>query len=49
MGDLIRWMVTDISSEEMDTMIKNGLEPKDVNKYISTKTRDMFFKAQAEF
>jgi len=46
MGDFIRWVVNDISSEEMDTMIKNGLEPKDVNKYISNKVREMFFEAQ---
>tara|TARA_R110000796_G_scaffold250898_1_gene381151 strand:- start:64 stop:1092 length:1029 start_codon:yes stop_codon:yes gene_type:complete len=46
MGDLIRWVVKDISLEEMDTMISNGLEPKDVNKYISTKTREMFFSIQ---
>lgn len=49
MGDFIRWFVNDIASEEMDTMVENGLEPKDVNKYISTKVREMFFKAQSEY
>tara|TARA_R110000868_G_scaffold110580_1_gene299423 strand:+ start:341 stop:1375 length:1035 start_codon:yes stop_codon:yes gene_type:complete len=49
MGDFIRWFVKDIASEEMDTMVENGLEPKDVNKYISTKAREMFFKAQNEY
>ena len=49
MGDFIRWFVKDIASEEMDTMVENGLEPKDVNKYISTKVREMFFKAQSEY
>jgi hypothetical protein len=49
MGDFIRWFVKDIATEEMDTMIENGLEPKDVNKYISTKVREMFFKAQSEY
>lgn len=44
MGDLIRWIVNDIAKEEIDTMSKNNLEPKDVNKYISTKVRDMFKK-----
>jgi hypothetical protein len=44
MGELIRWMVNDVTTEEMDTMVKNNLEPKDVNKYISNKTREMFFK-----
>ena len=46
MGDLIRWFVKDVASEEMDTMLDNGLEPKDVNKYISTKVKEMFFKIQ---
>ena len=44
MGDFIRWIVNDIISEEIDTMSSNGLEPKDVNKYISNKSREMFFK-----
>lgn len=42
MGDFIRWMVNDIHKEEMDTMLSNKLEPKDVNKYISSKVREMF-------
>lgn len=49
MGDFIRWFVKDIAEEEMDTMVKNNLEPKDVNKYISTKVREMFFEAQNKF
>jgi len=44
MGDLIRWVVADVMKEEMDTMVSNKIEPKDVNKYISTKVREMFFK-----
>lgn len=47
LGDLIRWMVNDINLEEIDTMSKNGLEPKDINKYISDKTRKMFFEYQS--
>lgn len=46
LGDLIRWVISDISKEEMDTMVENKLEPKDVKKYISTKTREMFFTLQ---
>jgi hypothetical protein len=42
MGDVIRWVVNDVIKEEMDTMIENNLEPKEINKYISTKTREMF-------
>lgn len=43
-GDLLRWIINDIMSEEMDVMTGNGLTPKDVNKYISTRAREMFFK-----
>jgi hypothetical protein len=49
MGDFIRWFVKDVTEEEMDTMVKNNLEPKDVNKYISTKVREMFFEALNKF
>lgn len=44
MGDVIRWVVNDVIKEEMDTMVENKIEPKDVNKYISSKVREMFFK-----
>ena len=44
MGELMKWIVNDVIKEEMDTMVKNNLEPKDVGKYISTKVREMFFK-----
>jgi hypothetical protein len=44
LGDVIRWVVNDIIKEEMDTLASNGLEPKDVNKYISTAVRTKFFK-----
>ena len=46
MGDLIRWVVNDVIKEESDTLAKNGLEPKDVNKYVSARVREMFFKLE---
>lgn len=49
MGDFLRWFINDIASEEMDTMVENKLEPKDVNKYISTRAREMFFEAQSKY
>jgi hypothetical protein len=49
LGDLLRWMVTDIMKEEMDTMVKNNIEPKEVNKYISQKTKEMFFTTYNKF
>lgn len=44
LGDVIRWVVNDVIKEEMDTMVENKIEPKEVNKYVSAKVRDMFFK-----
>ena len=44
MGMLMKWIVDDIIKEEMDTMVANKLEPKDIGKYVSTKVREMFFK-----
>lgn len=42
-GNLIRWVIGDVMSEELDTLADNGLEPKDVNRFISGKVREMFF------
>ncbi len=44
LGEVIRWVVNDVIKEEMDTMVENQVEPKEVNKYISSKVREMFFK-----
>ncbi|TXG80044.1 MAG: hypothetical protein E6R13_08895 [Spirochaetes bacterium] len=44
LGDVIRWVVNDVIKEEMDTMVENKIEPKEVNKYLSSKVREMFFK-----
>jgi hypothetical protein len=44
LGALMKWITDDVTKEEMDTMKANNLEPKDVNKYISTKVREMFIK-----
>lgn len=44
MGDLIRWVYNDIVKEEMDTLVRNNLEAKDIGKYVSTKCREYFFE-----
>lgn len=49
LGDFIRWMINDITTEEIDTLIENDLEPKEVNKHISARVREIFFKAQSEY
>lgn len=43
LGDVIRWVINDITKEELDTMAANNLEPKDLNKYVAPKIRNMFF------
>jgi ribosomal protein L16/L10AE len=42
MGNMIKWMNIDIIKEETDTLAANGLEPREVNKYISMKTKNWF-------
>tara|TARA_R110000796_G_scaffold27712_6_gene76218 strand:+ start:431 stop:1465 length:1035 start_codon:yes stop_codon:yes gene_type:complete len=42
-GDIIKWVVTDVFSEENDTLEENGLEMKDVGKYLSIRVKNMFF------
>lgn len=42
-ADVMRWMVSDILKEEIDVLVENGIEPKEIGKYISNKTRPMFF------
>ena len=43
-GEVLRWVINDVMKEETDTMIKNGIEPKEVNKYLSAKAKELFVK-----
>tara|TARA_R110000796_G_scaffold215732_2_gene331745 strand:+ start:14035 stop:15066 length:1032 start_codon:yes stop_codon:yes gene_type:complete len=49
LGDVIRWMVNDITEEESDTLADNGLTSKEVNKHISSRSRTMFLKDYNKF
>jgi hypothetical protein len=42
LGEVMKWINADIIKEESDTLNENNLEPKDVNKYVSAKVREMF-------
>jgi len=44
LGELIKWTVKDILSEEIDTIKENNLEPKDITKQITQKVKKMFFE-----
>ena len=42
-GTYLKWVLNDIMSEEMDTLIGNNLEPKDVNKSVMVASRKWYF------
>jgi len=44
MGALLKWMNTDIVKEEMDTLVANNLEFKEVVKYVADATKKRFFE-----
>jgi len=44
MGAFLKWIMSDIISEETDTLIENGLEPKDVGKQVSNMARKWFLE-----
>lgn len=46
LGDYIRLVINDVIKEEMDILSEAGLEPKDVNKYISEIARRYFFNQE---
>lgn len=43
-GPFVKWVYDDVIKEELDTIMGNGFEPKEVSKYISTHARNWFFK-----
>lgn len=42
-GDYIKWVVSDVLKEELDTLFESNLEPKDVTKQLGEKARIWFF------
>jgi hypothetical protein len=45
----IRAVVNDIMKEELDVLAEKGVEPKELNKYISVRCRDHFFAEEKKF
>lgn len=45
MGDVIRWVHADVIKEESDTMIANGLNPRNIGKPLSLLVRKWFLEA----
>jgi hypothetical protein len=46
LGDYLRAVIKDVMKEEMDIIADAGLEPKEINKYISQVARDYFFERE---
>lgn len=42
MGKFLKWLGNDTVKEELDTIISNGFEPKEITKHISNKGRKWF-------
>lgn len=48
LGVFIKWVYNDVIKEELDTIMGNGFEPKDISGEISNKARLWFFKKEEE-
>lgn len=46
LGTYIKWVYNDVIKEELDTIMSNGFEPKDVSGEISKRARDFFFEEE---
>lgn len=46
LGEYLRMVVNDVMKEDLDLIVEAGLEPKDVNKYISEIARKYFFEQE---
>jgi hypothetical protein len=44
MGVFLKWVMGDICKEEMDTLVDNNLEPKDIARSVSNKARAWFME-----
>ena len=44
MGQFLKWVSSDIITEEKDTMKESGLEPRDIGKHLSNKARKWFLE-----
>lgn len=49
LGPFLKWLVNDIIKEESHVLSENGLEPKDVTNYLSTRGREMFIRIYEGF
>lgn len=48
LGPYLKWVYNDILKEELDTIMGNGFEPKEISGTISNKARAWFFEKENE-
>jgi hypothetical protein len=46
LGVFLKWVFNDVVKEELETIVANGFEPKEISGAISNKARDWFFKLE---
>ena len=46
LGEYLKNLINDVIKEDLDILAEAGLEPKEVNKYISQIGRDYFFEQE---
>ncbi len=47
-GDFIQAVVKDVMKEDLDILVSNGVEPKEINKYISTIAKEYYFQCEKD-
>jgi hypothetical protein len=48
LGTYLKWVYNDVIKEELQTIMDNGFEPKEISGAISKRARDWFFKMENE-
>ena len=46
LGAYLKWVFNDVIKEELDTIMENGFEPKEISGAISTRARNWFFEKE---
>lgn len=49
LGVYLKWIGQDVKKEEMDTIVKNGLEWKEISSFITTTAKNHFIKEYNKF
>jgi hypothetical protein len=46
LGEYLKWVYNDVIKEELQTIMDNGFEPKEISSAISKRAREWFFKME---